>query len=92
MLRFVAAYNLLDAAQMIFVSALKGAGDTAFILRVSLVMATSLAGLSFLAVTKWNLGLYGCWVLIAAWIWLLGATYFLRFQQGKWRSMRVTER
>ena len=32
LLLFVAAYNLLDATQMIFVGALKGAGDTQFLL------------------------------------------------------------
>jgi MATE family multidrug resistance protein len=91
LLRFVAAYNLLDAAQMIFVSALKGAGDTGFILRVSMVMATSLAIVSYASVSLWNLGLYGCWALIACWVWALGAVYYLRFQQGKWRKMRVTD-
>lgn len=91
LLRFVAAYNLLDAAQMIFVSALKGAGDTGFILRVSMVMATSLAIVSYASVSFWNLGLYGCWALIACWVWALGAVYYLRFQQGKWRKMRVTD-
>ena len=33
LLLFVAAYNLLDATQMIYVGALKGAGDTQFLLQ-----------------------------------------------------------
>lgn len=91
LLRFVAAYNLLDATLMVFVSAIKGAGDTRFVLYVSLVMASLLGGLSWLAVMHWDFGVYQCWGLITAWIWSLGVIFLLRFLQGKWRSMRVIE-
>jgi MATE family multidrug resistance protein len=91
LLRFVAAYNLLDATQMVFVGAIKGAGDTAFVLRVSLVLAAMLAGGSYLAVEVWRLDIYGCWVLITLWIWIAAATYAVRFWHGKWRAMRVIE-
>ncbi len=92
LLRFVAAYNLMDATLMVFVSAIKGAGDTQFVLYVSLVMATLLAVLSWLAVERLELGVYGCWVLIAGWITCLGVIFLLRFLQGKWRRMRVIEK
>jgi MATE family multidrug resistance protein len=91
LLRFVAAYNLLDATFMIFVNAIKGAGDTVFVLRVSLVLAALLAGFSWLSVEVWGLGVYGCWVLITAWIWIAAITFYARFRQGKWRSMRVID-
>jgi MATE family multidrug resistance protein len=89
LLQFVAAYNLLDATLMVFVGALKGAGDTQFILRVSLVLAALLAGFSWLSVEVWQLSVYGCWVLVVLWVWGAAATYFLRFKQAKWRQMRV---
>ena len=54
LLLFVAAYNLLDATQMIFVGAIKGAGDTQFLLWVSLALATMLAGFSWLSVEVWR--------------------------------------
>ena len=91
LLRFVAAYNLLDAALMIFVSAIKGAGDTRFVLVVSLVMASALAIASWLGVEVWNFGIQGCWMIITVWVWALGVTFFLRFLNGKWRNMRVIE-
>jgi hypothetical protein len=34
---------------------------------------------------------YGCWTIITAWIWLLAATYVLRYRQGRWQSMRVID-
>lgn len=91
LLRFVAAYNLLDATFMTFVSAIKGAGDTVFVLRISLVLAALLASLSYLSVEVWELGVYGCWVLITAWVWIAAIAFYLRFRQGKWQSMRVIE-
>lgn len=91
LLQFVAAYNLFDALLTILVSAIKGAGDTRFVLLVSTLMGVVLAVLSWMAVEVLQLGLYGCWGLIVAWIWALGIIYYLRFVQGKWRDMRVIE-
>jgi len=91
LLRFVAAYNLLDAALMVFVSAVKGAGDTMFLLKVSVVMAVMLAGLTWIGVEHLEVGVVGCWALITVWVWLMGAIFCWRFLQGKWRAMRVIE-
>lgn len=91
LLRFVAAYNLLDATQMVFVGTLKGAGDTRFLLRVSVVLAVMLASLTWLCVEVWQAGIVGCWLLITLWCWVAAVTYLLRFLQGKWRRMRVIE-
>jgi MATE family, multidrug efflux pump len=91
LLLFVAGYNLLDATQMIYIGALKGAGDTRFLLRVSLVLSILLASFSYLSVVVWNLDVYGCWTLIVFWCLIAAATYFVRFRQGKWRAMRVIE-
>ncbi|MEM6799170.1 MAG: MATE family efflux transporter [Planctomycetota bacterium] len=91
LLRFVAAYNVLDASLMIFAGAIKGAGDMRFVLRVSLVMAVLLAAASWLAVEVWQIGVFGCWTVVSLWIATMGVVYFLRFVQGRWRSMRVIE-
>ncbi len=91
LLRFVAAYNLLDATLMVFSSAIKGAGDTQFVLWVSLVMATTMSVLSWVAVERLEVGIYGCWALITAWVWSLGLIFLWRFLGGAWRSMRVIE-
>ena len=92
LLQFVAAYNVLDAMAIVFVGAIKGAGDTQFVLKVSMVMATLLAGLSWVAVEGLQLGIYGCWSLITVWVWILGVVVLCGgFLAGKWRSMRVIE-
>ncbi len=91
LLQFVAAYNLLDATQMIFVGVLKGAGDTRFLLRVSLVLSGLLAGFTWLSVQVWKLNVFGCWMLVVFWCWLAAIIYLVRFWQGRWRTMRVIE-
>jgi MATE family multidrug resistance protein len=91
LLRFVAGYNLLDATQLVFVGALKGAGDTRFLLRVSVLLAALLGGFSYLSVEVWRLSVYQCWTLIVFWCLIAAAMYVVRFCQGKWRRMRVIE-
>jgi MATE family multidrug resistance protein len=91
LLCFVAAYNMLDATMMVFAGAIKGAGDTPFVMRTSLVLATAMAVMSWFGVEVWNFGVYGCWLLFTAWVWSAAIVYLLRFRQGKWRAMRVIE-
>jgi MATE family multidrug resistance protein len=91
LLRFVAAYNLFDALLMVMVGAIKGAGDTQFVLRTSLVMGAALAGMAWLCVETFAWGIYASWMAITAWVWTGGIVYLWRFRGGAWRSMRVIE-
>jgi MATE family multidrug resistance protein len=91
LLRYVAAYNLFDALNLVFVNAIKGAGDTRFVFAVSLVMAILLAVGTWVGLTVFDAGLHGCWSLVTAWISLLGLIYLARFLHGRWRGMRVIE-
>ncbi len=91
LLRFVAAYSLFDALNMIFVSAIKGAGDTRFILAVSAIMSPLPVLAGWAGITLLDLGLIWCWVVITVWICALGFIYLARFLQGRWQHMRVIE-
>ena len=82
LLRFVAFYCMFDAMVIIFSSAIKGAGDTRFVLITTLCMSplpvlATLAGVEF-----FDLGLYWSWTAITAWLCTLGVIYLIRFQQG----------
>jgi MATE family multidrug resistance protein len=92
LLRFIAAYCLFDAMNVIFVGTLKGAGDTRFILTTS-VWVTPLPLLAtWFGIHYFDGGLMWCWWVVTAWICLLGVIYISRFWQGHWRHMRVIER
>lgn len=91
LLRFVALYCLFDTMIIVFVGALKGAGDTRFILFTSLTQSTLLALASWFAIEWFRWGLFSAWAIITLTIMVVGCVYMLRFVQGKWRDMRVIE-
>lgn len=92
LLRFVAVFCLFDAMNLVFSGALKGAGDTQFIL-------WTIAALSFgvmiipvyLAVEVLKAGIYTVWVLVTFYIATLGIAFYLRYRHGKWKQMQIIE-
>jgi MATE family multidrug resistance protein len=90
LLRFVAAYCLFDALQIIFLGAIKGAGDTWFVFGNAIVVSVLAVTIGWIG-GELGGGLYWWWGLLTGWIWLLGVIYLLRFLQGRWRTMRVIE-
>lgn len=91
LLWFVTAYCLFDAMNIIFAGAIKGAGDTRFILATTLVVSPWPVLVTWMGVERYGLGLIWCWIVITAWICVLGVVYLARFLQGRWREMRVIE-
>jgi multidrug resistance protein, MATE family len=91
LLRFVALYCMFDTLAVIFMGALKGAGDTRFILYVSTVLAVSMSAATWIGLECLDFGLFGAWTIITVAIMAVGIVYTLRFMQGRWRSMRVIE-
>jgi len=91
LLRFVAAYCVFDAMNLIFVSTIKGAGDTRFILKTTLIMSPLPVIAGWLGIRYFDLGLIWCWIVITVWICALGLIYLGRFLQGDWQHMRVIE-
>lgn len=91
LLRFVAAYCLFDAMYTVFSGALKGAGDTRFIMWTAAVISSIAVGVTWTGLQMADFGLLACWATITAWICALGVVYWLRFLGGKWQTMRVIE-
>ncbi len=91
LLRFVAAYCLFDSIQIIFVSAIKGAGDTRFVLITTIITSTGFVLAGMIGGAYFNWGLISWWALITGWITVLALVYLARFMQGHWQTMRVIE-
>lgn len=91
LLRFVAAYSLLDSCNLIFCSAIKGAGDTRFIFLVTIFVSPLPVVAGWVGIHYLGLGLYWCWVVVTVWMSSLALIYLFRYLEGKWRSMRVIE-
>jgi MATE family multidrug resistance protein len=91
LLRFVAFYVLFDVTAIVFVSAIKGAGDTRFVLLTTAWTAPLPLIIGTIGLQWFHLELLWCWTVITGWICLLGLIYVWRFMGGKWKSMRVIE-
>ncbi len=95
LLCFVAFYCLFDTGNIIFSAGLKGAGDTRFVMYMSVVLSWIMMVLpSYLAVKyAWGPGdgLYLAWTFVTAYVCILSIAFMLRFIHGKWKTMRVIE-
>jgi multidrug resistance protein, MATE family len=91
LLRFVAVYCIFDSLNVVFSGALKGAGDTRFILVTSIVMTPIPLITAWLGMRFYGGGLLWCWTVITVWISVMGLIYCARFLQGHWRHLRVIE-
>ena len=91
LLRFVAFYCLFDTGNVIFTAALRGAGDTRFVM----IFSVSLSWVMFIIPTylcvRMGLGLKVVWSIMTAYICIVAMVFLLRFLGGKWKSMRVIE-
>ncbi len=91
LMKFAAAYQFFDALYIVYVGALRGAGDT-------LVPAIATAGLcwlfvvligGYIAYEQTQLGVAGPWTVATIYGVLLGLFMWLRFRAGGWRSIRL---
>lgn len=94
LLCFVAFYCLLDSCNLIFSGALKGAGDTRYVMIVSVSLNWLIMVIpAYLAVrfAEGTNGLYLAWAALTAYVCVLAIVFLKRFLAGKWKSMRVIE-
>jgi multidrug resistance protein, MATE family len=92
LLKFVAVYSLFDAFGVIFGSVLKGAGDTRFIMIANIIISLAVMVVpAYLIVFVLHLNVYYTWIAATAYVIILALTFFIRYQTGRWKSMRVIE-
>jgi len=91
-LRFVAAYTLIDTVNVILSGTLKGAGDSRF---VGWTIALGSLGLFivpvYLGIMVFGAGLYFAWGVVTFYVFAVAVMFTWRYRQGKWASMRVIE-
>jgi len=92
LLRFIAVYSVFDTLNLIFISAVKGAGDTRYAMIIMAIL--SIFGLtlpSYVALVIFDAGLYTGWTILTIYISTMGFIFYARFRGGKWKTMRVIE-
>jgi MATE family multidrug resistance protein len=91
MLRLASLYTLADCMVLIFAGGLRGAGDTAWIMRYSVTAHWVLAGISFVLIRLVRVSPVIAWCAFIAMILILGISMFFRFRGGKWRNIKLIE-
>ena len=92
LLRYLSIYTIADAVSIIFSSALRGAGDTLYVMCVLIVIGISFMVVpTYYAVQPGGGGLIKAWLYVTIYVFILFTAFFLRFRQGKWKEMRVIE-
>ena len=93
LLRFVAVYSIFDTMNIIFSSALKGAGDTKFVMYMTVIIGWVVMVIpTYVSITVFNFGIMACWICATLFVITLGIGFTLRFLNGKWKTMLVIER
>ena len=92
LMRFVAVFCFFDAFNLIFSGAIKGAGDTRFIMWTIAAISLGIMIIpTYLAIEVLGAGIYTAWALVTFYGCVLGLAFMLRYRQGKWKKMRVIE-
>jgi len=92
LLRFVAVYSLFDTFSILYSSAIKGAGDTHFVMKITVLLSIFVLIIpTFVSVVILKTGLLIPWGFCTLFIVSLGLTFLIRFMRGKWKNMSVIE-
>lgn len=92
LLRIIAAYLFFDALYMVLSGALRGAGDTKYMMFA--ISGSSLVFLIipvYLGITYFQISVITAWIWILVFITALFLLAALRFKSGKWKKMLVIE-
>jgi MATE family multidrug resistance protein len=93
MLVMMALWGFLDAANVIISGALKGAGDTRFVMYYSVLMSWGvLVSGMVLIVFVWNGNILHAWGWLTIYVMILAIGYVGRFRSGRWKSIDLLGR
>jgi MATE family multidrug resistance protein len=91
MLRLAAFYVLTNAGFVVFIGALRGAGDTLWAMSMAITAHWAMVLALAVVLRGWNLSAEAGWGTIVGIFVLLFGVVCLRYRGGKWKSIRVVE-
>lgn len=92
LLMIVVAYLFFDGISFIIYGALKGAGDTFFVMISRLGLVIGIMILPLLIGVRLGFGLLYFWAVCCVFLVALSLVGIWRYRQGKWRDMLVVEK
>ncbi len=91
LLGIIAMYCILDGWQVVFVGAIKGAGDTWFVLGATTIISCVVICCGMVAQSILGESLMLWWYTIAGWVAVMGLAFSARYFSGSWETKRVIE-
>jgi MATE family multidrug resistance protein len=91
LIRLASIYTLADSAQLIFSGALRGAGDTRWVMRISVGLHWAFSGAAIVLIRVLRISPVAVWTSFIVFVVLLGVSMFLRFRGGRWMDIRMIE-
>src|SRR5262249_16833316 len=91
LLQFVAVYCLFDSQNLVFSFALRGAGDTRFVMLMAVTLCWPLLVAPAWAAWYYGWGLYCAWAFASLYVFVVAGIYLARLLHGQWQQMRVIE-
>jgi MATE family multidrug resistance protein len=91
LLRFIAVFTFLESSSIIFSSAIKGAGDTGFVMKTLLTLFVLASIPMYLVIKVFKIGLYACWSILVIYGIMLMVSFYLRYKTNKWKHMCIIE-
>ena len=93
MLTMMAVWGVADAANVILAGALRGAGDTRFVMLYSLVVMVFIwLGGEALLLLVFGGGMRAAWLWLVIYVFILVAGFFWRFRSGRWKTIDLLGR
>jgi MATE family multidrug resistance protein len=91
MLRLAALYVMADAMMLVFGGALRGAGDTFWVMCISVGTHWTLVVVVAVALRVLDFTPSSAWVMLCTVLMLFSGILYLRYRSGKWRTIQVVE-
>ncbi len=91
MVRLASLYVLVEAMLCVFIGALRGAGDTLWAMRMSVVLHWALVFVLALVLRSLRLPPEAGWAVMVSFFLVFSGLVLRRWRQGKWEHIRVVE-
>ena len=91
MLLFIAAYLFGDGLVLVYSNAVRGAGDTRYIMYLAIVLAWGFFAIPCIIMRIMGCSVWWLWSCLTVYVLLFGWFCYKRYRSGKWTKMRVIE-
>jgi len=91
MLASASLYLISDAVHVVLAGGLRGAGDTRWVMIITVSLHYLFASLSVIMIKLWQLPASMVWSAFIVFAVSIGVAMFLRYRTGAWKHMKVIE-